>query len=302
MTGAGRQPAWAVAALVAVTAVWGATFVIVQYAVESMPVTDFLVWRVAIAGLLLLLLRPTTLSRLHRRDLRHGMILGAILALSYVFQTIGLQYTAATVSGFITGMFLVFVPLISRVFLGRPVSPNAWVAVGLATTGLALLSLQGLSLGFGETLTLLCAVGFAAHLVFLGEWTSAAKAYPLSIVQLLTAAVITGVAAAADGGITAPADAQMWAIVGFMAVFATLGAYLVQTWAMAHVAPVRAAVILTLEPVFAGIFGVLVAGDVVTWRTALGGLLILAAMYLVELGGARGSDLEGDPAATPGSP
>lgn len=279
-----RQSSWAVAALVLVTAVWGSTFVVVQYAVETMPVNDFLFWRFGIAGLLLLALRPATLRQLDRRDCGRGVVLGAILALAYILQTVGLRYTDATVSGFITGMFLVFVPLLSALFLKRPVSGNAWAAVVMATIGLGVLSLRGLSFGFGETLTLACAVGFAAHLVLLGEWTSPQKAYPLSVVQLLTAAALTGGAAATDGAITAPADAQMWMIVLFMAVFATLAAYLIQTWAMAHVDPVRAAVVLTLEPVFAGLFGVLVAGDPVTWRTVVGGGFILAAMLMVEAG------------------
>jgi drug/metabolite transporter (DMT)-like permease len=187
------------------------------------------------------------------------------------------------VSGFITGMFLVFVPLIGAVLFGRRVPGSAWAAVGLATLGLGLLSLRGFAVGPGESLTLLCAVGFALHLVLLGEWSSAATAYPLTILQLLGAAAITGAAAMLDGELQPPPDAELWLIVAFMAIVATMAAYLVQTWAIPLVGSVRGAVILTGEPVFAGIFGVLLAGDTFTWRTALGAACILGAMLLVEL-------------------
>jgi drug/metabolite transporter (DMT)-like permease len=180
-------------------------------------------------------------------------------------------------------MFLVFVPLIGALLFGRRVPGSAWAAVGLATVGLGLLSLRGFAVGLGESLTLLCAIGFALHLVLLGEWSSAATAYPLTILQLLGAAAITGVAAVFDGELQPPPDTELWLIVAFMAVIATMAAYLIQTWAIPVVGSVRGAVILTGEPVFAGIFGVLLAGDTFTWRTALGAVCILGAMLLVEL-------------------
>lgn len=295
-----RTQAWASLALLGVTVVWGATFVVVQAAVDVMPVNDFLFWRFGCAGLLLALAYPASLRRLDRRDLRNGALLSVVLAASYVAQTFGLQRTSASVSGFITGMFLVFVPLIGAVLFGRRVSGAAWSAVGLATIGLALLSLRGFAVGMGEFLTLLCAVGFALHLVLLGEWSSVRTAYGLTVLQLLGVAVITGAAGMADGRLEVPPDRDLWLIVGFMAVVATLLAYLIQTWAIPLVGSVRGAVILTGEPVFAGIFGVLIAGDVFTWRTALGAVCILAAMLLVELAPRNGGSVSG--AAVSGAP
>ena len=224
-------------------------------------------------------------------------MLAGILAVSYVLQTVGLQYTAASVSGFVTGMFLVFVPLISAVILKRHVPASAWAAVGLAALGLGLLSLKGFSVGFGESLTLVCAFGFALHLVLLGEWSTPRTAYGLTILQLAGAAAVTGAAAALDGDIDAPSSSELWAIVWFMAVIATMLAFLVQTWAIPVVGSVRGAVILTGEPVFAGIFGVLVADDPVTARTVGGAACILAAMLLVELAPARKSVPEVQPKA-----
>jgi drug/metabolite transporter (DMT)-like permease len=278
-----RTVLWASLALLGVTLAWGATFAVVQSAIESIPVNDFLFWRFSIAAALLWLVRPRSVAGLSRTDLGRGAALGLLLAVSYILQTVGLQYTSASVSGFITGMFLVFVPLFSAVLLGRPVGGAAWLAVGLAVTGLAVLSLQGFAIGFGELLTLGCAAGFGLHLVLLGEWSRADTAYGLTVVQLAVVALVTGAASFGDGRLDVPADTELWLVVAFMGVVATMLAFLVQTWAIPIVGSVRGAVLLTGEPVFAGVFGVLLAGDVVTWRTVLGGGLILAAMLLVEL-------------------
>lgn len=291
----GRQRTWAAVALLGVTAAWGSTFAVVQAAIEVMPVYDFLFWRFGIAGALLVLLHPMSLRRLSRRDLRNGGILALVLAVSYALQTFGLRYTAASVSGFITGMFLVFVPLIGAALFRRRIGAAAWAAVALATVGLALLSLRGFAFGFGETLTLLCAIGFALHLVLVGEWSTTGTAYGLTVLQLVGVAALSGAAGLWDGRLEVPQDRRMWLVVLFMAVVATLIAFLVQTWAIPLVGPVRGAVILTGEPVFAGVFGVLIAGDVITWRTALGGMCILAAMLLVELAPRTARDDSGTP-------
>lgn len=269
--------------LLAVTVVWGATFVMVQDVVQEMPVFAFLFWRFGIAGLGLALLRPTALTRLSATDFKHAVLLGLMLAVGYTAQTIGLKFTSATVAGFITGMFVIFTPLVAAVALKKQITSTTWFAVGLATIGLALLSLTGFSIGFGELIMLVCALAFAAQLVFLGEWTSTERAYGLTVVQLLVVAAVSGFVSLFDGGPQLPQTTNAWAATIFLALVATAAAYLIQAWAQAHIAPTRAAIILTMEPVFAGIFGVALAGDEITLRMAAGGVLILAAMYVIEL-------------------
>lgn len=285
--GTGLAP---LAVLVGITAVWGATFTVVKDAVARMPVMDFLFVRFAVATLVLLALRPGAVRGLGRPGWRRAVLLGVALGVGYVGQTVGLRYTSAAVSGFITGMFVVFTPLIAGLVLRRPVGAAAWAAVGLATAGLGLLSLRGLAVGVGELLTLLCAAAFAVHIVGLGEWSPRHDAYPLAVVQLGTVTVLTGLAAA-PGGLALPPDGAAWAAVGVTAVLATAAGFLGQTWAQARIPPTRAAVVLTLEPVFAGLFAVL-AGERLGWRTLAGGGLVLAAMYLVELGPRRAADAE----------
>jgi drug/metabolite transporter (DMT)-like permease len=282
------RPRLATAALVGVTAIWGSTFVVVKDAVDRMPVMDFLAFRFLLAALLMLLLRPLVLGNLGRNGLRHGVLLGIPLGVGYVGQTVGLQYTSAAVSGFITGMFVVFTPLIAAVVLRSPVGAAAWTAVALATVGLGLISLRGWAIGPGELLTLSCAFCFAIHIVGLGEWSPQHDPYPLAIVQLMTVAVLC-VAAAVPGGITPPPDAAAWLAVVITAVFATALAFVVQTWAQSLLTPTRAAVIMTMEPVFAGLFAAL-AGESLQQRTLLGGALVIAAMYLVEVGPRRGAE------------
>ena len=276
-------------ALLGVTAVWGSTFVVVKDAVQKMPVTDFLAWRFLLAAAAMVLLRPRALVRLGRSGRRSGALLGVALAAGYLLQTLGLQHTSAAVSGFVTGMFVVLTPLGAAVLLRTPPGATAWWAVLLATVGLGLLSLHGLTLGSGELLTLGCAAAFALHIVGLGRWASSYDAFGLAVVQLLVVGVICG-AVAAPGGIVVPPDAGVWAALALTALAATALAFVVQTWAQAHLAPTRAAVVMTMEPVFGGLFAVGLAGEHLGPRAAAGAVLVLAAMVLTEVGPRHGAE------------
>jgi drug/metabolite transporter (DMT)-like permease len=254
-----------------------------------MPVMDFLAWRFAIATLVMAAVRPRAALALNSRGRQVGIVLGLALGGGYVAQTIGLQHTPASVSGFITGLFVVFTPLCAAVLLRKRVDAVTWVAVGLATVGLALLSLRGLSIGGGEALTLLCALAFGLHIVGLGEWSPSYDASGLAVVQLATVALLS-IVIAAPASLAPPPDARVWGAVLLTAIAATAVAFFVQTWAQAHLAPTRAAVVMTMEPVFAGIFGVAVGGDALGARTIAGAVLVLIAMYAVELGPRQGKD------------
>jgi drug/metabolite transporter (DMT)-like permease len=233
--------------------------------------------------------RPRALQALSTDARRHGVYLGLALAAGYVAQTFGLERTPATVSGFITGLFVVFTPLFVGFFLRTRVDAVSWMGVGIATIGLALLSLHGFSVGTGEAITLLCAIAFALHVVGLGAWSTAADAYGLAVVQLGTVAVVSIVAAAPDS-LAPPPDAGAWGAIALTALAATAIGFFVQTWTQAHLPPIRAALVMTMEPVFAGIFGVAFGGDDLTARVVLGAVLVLAAMLLVELGPRHGAD------------
>ncbi|HAM24501.1 MAG TPA: EamA family transporter [Actinobacteria bacterium] len=278
----------ATALLIATTAVWGSTFVVVKDLVQDLPVADFLAVRFALAAAVLAILRPKSL-RLTRQHLRWGVPLGVVLALGYLLQTQGLRTTSAWTAGFITGLFVVFTPLLSSALFKQRLPRGTWWGVALATAGLAALSLQGWSLGIGELLTLGCAFAYAVHIIGLGAWSTPSNAASLALVQLIVVSVLCGIASL-PGGLTLPAGRDQWGAVIFLAVFATATAFLAQTWAQAHMSATRAAVVITFEPVFAAIFAFGFAGEQLTIRTVIGGALIVAAMYLVELGPRHSAD------------
>ena len=275
--------------LLIVTAVWGASFVLMARMIEEMAVTAVLMWRFTIAAAVLIAIRPTAVRVLTPLEWRRAAITGAVLSTGYLLQTFGLETTSPTVSGFITGMFLVFTPLVAWAVTREPIGRTAWIGVGIATAGLALISLHGFSVGLGEFLTLLGALAFAGQIVALSLWAPPSKTYAFAVVQLSVVAVISAASMPFEEGALVPQSAGAWWGVLALALLATAVAFLVQTWAQARMSPTRAAVILSLEPVFAGLTGYL-TGDEITWRILLGGGLVLSAMLLVELGPRHGRD------------
>ena len=277
------MPTLAALALLGVTAAWGSTFFMLKDVVTRIPVPDLLALRFLIAAVVLAVVAPRALARLSARERRQGVALGIVYGGAQLLQTVGLETTSASVSGFVTGMYVVFTPLLGAVFLRARIGRTVWIAVGLATAGLAALSLQGFAIGGGEALTLLSALLYAVHIVGLGQWTRKGSALGLTLVQLITVTLVCGVGAL-PGGITVPTRGGDWAVVLWIAIAAGTLALVGQTWAQAHLDPTRAAVIMTMEPVWAAGFAVLFASEVLGLRVLLGGGLVLAAMYLIELG------------------
>jgi drug/metabolite transporter (DMT)-like permease len=276
-------------ALVAVTAVWGSTFVLVRDAVAGIPPFAFIAYRFLAAAALLALLRPPALSRVGPGLLGAGVLTGLALFAGYGFQTVGLQYTTASNAGFITGLSVVLTPLLGALVLGE--RPGRWPLAGavLAAGGLALLSLQRLEVRRGDALVLGCAVAFAAHILLLGRNAPRYSSYALAVVQLATAGLLGLAWAGVAGDLAPPGPGMVWLALAITAVAASAGAFLIQTRAQREVSPTRTAVILTMEPVFAGLFGFLLAGERLSGRGWLGAACILAGMLVAELGRPAGS-------------
>ena len=272
----------ATVSLLGVTACWGSTFFLIKDLLDRVPPLDFLAVRFAIAGAFLLLLFPRALGRLSADSRRHAAVLGLVYGVAQILQTTGLAHTPASVSGFITGMYVVCTPLLAALLLRTRIGAMTWGAVLLATAGLAVLTLDGMSVGYGEALTLVAAVLYAVHIVGLGAWARPDQALGMSIVQIWVVAVVCFVTTAPDG-ITLPDTGRDWLSMLYMAVFAAALAMLAQTWAQAHLPPTRAAIIMSMEPVFAALFAVLLGGEVLTGRMLVGGAMVLTAMLVVEL-------------------
>jgi len=225
---------------------------------------------------------PRALGRLTRTSLRHAVALGLVYGVAQVLQTAGLARTPASVSGFITGTYVVATPLFAALLLRSRITAVTWGAVGLAMAGLAVLTLSGLSVGYGEAITLVSALLYALHIVGLGAWSQARQATGMAIVQLMVITVLCG-AFTLPGGIVLPQTRADWLSVIYMALVAGALAMAAQTWAQAHLAPTRAAIIMSMEPVFAAVFAVLLGGESMTLRMVVGGVMVLSAMLVVEL-------------------
>ncbi len=268
--------------LVALTAVWGSTFFLIRDLLETVPPVDFLAVRFSLSAVIMLIVFWRPVRALSRRQVLVGVGLGALYGLAQIFQTQGLATTPASVSGFITGTYVVLTPVFTAVLLRERVAGSTWAAVGLATVGLALLSLNGFSVGFGEAITLLAAALYALHIVGLGRYSASEIATGRSVVQMVVIALLC-VVGAVPGGVVLPSTPAQWASVLYMVVFASILALWVQTWAQAHMPATRAAIVMTLEPVFAAFFAVTLGDESATLRMVVGGALVLTAMYAVEL-------------------
>ena len=291
-------------AMVAVTAVWGSTFVLVRDAVAQIPPFTFIAYRFLAAALLLTAIRPRLALGWSGADSRPGgdggpgldgggrlgplaagAVIGLVLFAGYGFQTVGLQYTTASNAGFITGLSVVLTPLLGALLLRQ--APGRWPVTGacVAAVGLACLSLQRLEVRKGDALVFACAVAFATHILLLGRYAPRLSTYRLAVVQLATAGLLALIWAGLAGDLAAPASSEVWVALAITSVAASAGAFLIQTRAQREVSPTRTAVIFTMEPVFAGLFGFLLAGERLSGRGWLGAGLILAGMLTAELGG-----------------
>jgi drug/metabolite transporter (DMT)-like permease len=286
-----RTTLLATLALLAMTACWGSTFFLIKDLLDRVPVLDFLAVRFAIASAALWALAPRALHRLSGPALRHAAVLGLLYGVAQVLQTTGLAHTPASVSGFITGMYVVCTPLFAALILRTRTTALTWAAVALSVVGLGVLTLGGLSVGYGEAVTLCSALLYALHIVGLGAWSDARQVMGMTIVQLMVIAVLSLVVTAPDG-LVLPATSADWLSVGYMALFAGALALAGQTWAQAHLSPTRTAIIMTMEPVFAALFAVLLGGETAGPRMLLGGLLVLTAMLLTELAPRRRIEAE----------
>ena len=279
----------AVLALVLVTAIWGSTFFLIKEVVTRIPVADMLAVRFGLASLALAAMVGPRL-RLSRKLLRHGCGLGLLYGIAQILQTVGLAHTSASVSGFITGLYVVATPLLAAAILRARITGTTWAAVGLATVGLGVLSLNGFAIGYGELVTLIAAVVYAGHILALGQVSTPATVLSLSLVQLVVITLIctiTAVLPVSDAGLQLPDGGADWLAVGYLGLIAGAVTMTLQTAAQTRIEPSRAAVIMAMEPVWAAGFAVAAGGESVTVRMVVGGLAILAAMYLVELAPAR---------------
>jgi drug/metabolite transporter (DMT)-like permease len=248
-------------ALIAVTAVWGVTFVQVKDAVALYPLFAFLAVRFAIASTTLAVPGARRLRSLGRRGTRAAILAGALLGSGYALQTAGLERTTVSSTGFITGMSVVLTPLLALMLYRARVAPAAWVGVALATAGLALLAGVHRGSATGALLVLAGAGAYALQIVLMERYAPRYDAIAFTLVEMLTAFVGLIAIAVARGELTVPHGWTVWGALVVTGVFASALAFLVQTWAQRRASATQTALAFSLEPVWAAFFGFTLAGD-----------------------------------------
>ena len=270
--------------LVGIAAVWGLTFVMVKDAIELLPTMAFLAYRFIPAALLVALVFRGRLRSLGRDGWRAGAVMGLFLTAAYILQTLGLEQTTASNAGFITGLFVVFTPVLGAVFLRDRLPAVAWVAAAVSAAGLYLLSGAGGDFHLrGDGLVLLCALAVAAHILLTARAVRDHDVGALLVVQLSVCAMLCLAIAVAAGDLEAPRGATVWSALVVTALIASALGFFVQTYAQQHAPPARTALILASEPAFAGLFGWLLADERLSAISWVGAGLILAAIVAVEL-------------------
>jgi drug/metabolite transporter (DMT)-like permease len=288
-------------ALAFCTLLWGATFVVVKNSLDHASVFVFLAIRFSLAAALMAAFRPSVFRNLKREEVVAGAALGLFMFGGYAFQTAGLQYTTPAKSGFVTGSSVVLVPLLLAIFWRRHLTRWAYAGALAAVIGLYFLTVptEGIAhLNRGDLLTFIAAALYAMHIILVGEYTQRHSHGALSVLQVAACGVLAwpAIAIAAASGLQTPRFAWSWQLgvgIAICAVFATAAAFSIQLWAQQYTSSSHAAILFTLEPVFAVITSYLLIGERLSGRALVGAAFVLGGILLAELLG---------PAAAPEAP
>lgn len=270
--------------LLFVAAVWGGGFVAVKDTLNAMTPMMLMAVRFSLAAVIVYLALFKWIGRISREELKKGAVVGFFLFSAFAVQTYGLQYTTASKQGFLTAIYVVFVPLLSWIFYKKRPGIRAFLGSGLTILGIALISLQGgFNLNLGDTLTLMCAVLYAAHILSIEYFAKDMNVFKLAFLQIAIAAVFFIIIALLTEPIPTVISTRSWISIGYMAMFATFGCFTVQTVAQKYTTSSHASILLSLESVFAALFGILLLGEVMTPMVIVGCALIFVAIMVIEV-------------------
>lgn len=267
--------------LLVVAICWGSTFFSTKSLLDRMPVFDFLSLRFGLATLVLIAVAPKSL-RMARSDVWRSLVIGGVFAAAQITQTFGLKDVSASVSGFITGLYVVVTPLLGALLLKVRTKGTVWVAVVLATVGLAVMSLNigtGVLFGIGEWVTLASAVLWGLHITLVGHWVRQENMMSLTIASTGAASVVFLIGGLRDG-LTLPTNTVDWIWMLYFAIIVGAVTEYAQFWAQVRVPAALAAVLMVTEPLWATVFAIAFGGESLTTRLVIGGLLMVSAMVL----------------------
>lgn len=280
-------------ALAACTLIWGATFVVIKDALADISVIAYLSIRFGLASILMVIIYWRSLRRITAQTLWAGAQIGFFMFGGYIFQITGLRFTTPSKAAFVTGMFVVFVPFILAIFGRRRVPGWIWAGALAALAGLYFLSVppEGIgSLDRGDPIVFGCAILFALHMIFISRNVEQHSVAALSSLQVMTTAILATIALPISAALGWEQPRLLWTRYLVFAILATaIGATVIcfslQTWAQKHTSASHAAILLSLEPVFAAITSLVLGRERLTGRLLLGGALIFGGILLAEFKG-----------------
>ncbi|HBB68246.1 MAG: hypothetical protein A2X28_02905 [Elusimicrobia bacterium GWA2_56_46] len=277
----GRRSVFSDIGLVYCAAIWGSTFVLVKGALDSVHPVSMVGMRFLIAALLLL---PWVLKRKNKAAmLKESFILSFFLSALFLAQTIGLVYTSASNSGFITGLFIIFIPAFMFLLRGERPARTQLASAGLAIAGMWLLTGGVNGFNLGDALTLGAAASYSAHLIFTDRYVKAgADTVMLAFHQFWLVSLFSFAIALLTGCPLGVGGVKGWGVIILLAIFPTLTAFYIQMLAQKTSEPFKVGIIFTLEPVFAAAFAWTLGGENFVPIKAAGGLLIVAGMVTGE--------------------
>lgn len=272
--------------------IWGATFPVIKIAIQSTGALWFNAYRFLLAGILALIVLFFKKKNSQNKAKQnsglgsYSFLLGSLLAFGYTMQTVGLAYTESGKAGFITGLFIVLVPVFAAIFFKKRISVAVYFSVFLGLIGLGLLSLgKNFVIQYGDFLVFLCAVAYAIHIVVVDRITSHYDTVYLSMSQIVVAGVLMFfLALILEPKLPVPSAYAIFALF-LTSIFATILAFFIQIFAQRYLGPTKTALILLSEPVFAALFGYLLLNETFTMRKAIGSMFLLSAMVISELFG-----------------
>ena len=272
--------------LLSVAIAWGVTFLMVQDAINTTPVYAFLFFRFAIASVLMFFIAYKYLNKINKKTILYGIILGLFLFSAFATQTFGLAYTKSSIVAFITGLNVIVVPFLAYFIFKDYISKNVLIATVIAVVGLYLLTMSGaLTIGKGELLTLICAFLFALQIIFTGKFSKEVNVFLLVLFQLITVAILSLIFSLSLDDVTFDLNYNyvFFKAVIITAVFATVYAFLIQTYMQQFTTATKTAIIFAMEPVSASVFAYISVGEVLTNIQLSGAILIVFATVVAEL-------------------
>ncbi len=274
----------AIPTLILVSFFWGATFTVVKSVLDLIDAYTYLAVRFFVGAIALLPFMSKRFSKINGKIIIQGMILGTVLFSAYAFQTVGLNFTTASNSGFLTGLNVILVPLIVAMLIKKFPKFYSLLGAVFAVFGIGLLSLKdGLTLNFGDFLTMMCALMFALHFIFTDRYTKLSDTFLLTFIQLLTVSILSfGGTFFTKSSFTVNFESVFTIL--FTGLFCTTFSFLAVTYMQKFISPSKTAIIVSLEPVFAAIAAYFLGNERFTFAQISGSLLIFLGILTSTFG------------------